>query len=451
MRSPLLVASAALLVAGLSLASLARGGRPHPAGKPLPPRSAASLPNAYDDYRAAIRSLKDRDKIGDAIASPAASSGRFGSRRKPFTLPQKEALLKMNAAALRHVRRAFLHPYCDPALSSGDASFPLLADFRTLSRLLILEGDVKAARGDRAGAVRSYLDALRLGEQIRSDGVWISDLVATAVQALGQNRMRRIIPHLSAEEAKAAVRQMENILALDTPFDKIIEGERRFTLAMLKKDFRNYDERGRRVTPLTREEKEIAEILKDMPTTGDLIARYGKAGTLQRTDAYMQRLKSIVRKPFSERPPEPSPDVYPSREEIRENAQSDLIAVMMGTNDYTWLKSLSNAARKRMLAVRLALHAFWKEHGRYPFTLEELAPGYLRKLPRDPFAPTAPIGYLPQGEKFVLYSVGPDGVDDGGAPIRNPDNPEDGPDSERSRRQVRPESQGDIVAGYNRM
>ena len=39
--------------------------------------------------------------------------------------------------------------------------------------------------------------------------------------------------------------------------------------------------------------------------------------------------------------------------------------------------------------------------------------GYLDYMPFDPCA-GAPLRYVPQGDDYLLYSVGPDGRDDGG-------------------------------------
>jgi hypothetical protein len=72
-------------------------------------------------------------------------------------------------------------------------------------------------------------------------------------------------------------------------------------------------------------------------------------------------------------------------------------------------------AHVRLLAAELALRAYEADRGRVPTRLDELVPNYLAKLPGDPFAGQALI-YRPQGATWLLYSIGPDGVDDGGKP-----------------------------------
>jgi hypothetical protein len=75
-----------------------------------------------------------------------------------------------------------------------------------------------------------------------------------------------------------------------------------------------------------------------------------------------------------------------------------------------------SAARLRLLVTDLALHAFNRENKAYPRNLSELVPRYLATVPLDPFG-TSPLVYRPGPEGGLLYSVGPDGQDDGGQPL----------------------------------
>ena len=68
-----------------------------------------------------------------------------------------------------------------------------------------------------------------------------------------------------------------------------------------------------------------------------------------------------------------------------------------------------------LLAVELALRCYQSEQGRVPTRLDELVPNYLSKVPADPFTGKPPI-YRSQANNWLLYSVGPDGADDGGKP-----------------------------------
>ncbi len=69
---------------------------------------------------------------------------------------------------------------------------------------------------------------------------------------------------------------------------------------------------------------------------------------------------------------------------------------------------------KRLLVVVLAVERFRLARGALPNTLDKLLLAYLEAVPQDPFD-GQPLRYkkLPKG--YVVYSVGEDGKDDGGA------------------------------------
>jgi hypothetical protein len=67
----------------------------------------------------------------------------------------------------------------------------------------------------------------------------------------------------------------------------------------------------------------------------------------------------------------------------------------------------------RGAVVGLALERYRLDKGRWPKELTELAPDYLPAVPLDPFD-GRPLRYRPLADGVIVYSVGPDGQDDGG-------------------------------------
>jgi hypothetical protein len=63
-----------------------------------------------------------------------------------------------------------------------------------------------------------------------------------------------------------------------------------------------------------------------------------------------------------------------------------------------------------------ALAAYRADHGSYPAKLAELAPKYVPEIPKDLFNDTD-LHYKPESKGYLLYSVGPNGKDDGGKGI----------------------------------
>jgi hypothetical protein len=74
------------------------------------------------------------------------------------------------------------------------------------------------------------------------------------------------------------------------------------------------------------------------------------------------------------------------------------------------------AAHLRLLTAELALRCYRSEQLRAPSNLGQLVPKYLQRVPTDSFT-GRPMIYRLQGASWLLYSVGEDGVDDGGDPV----------------------------------
>ncbi len=71
---------------------------------------------------------------------------------------------------------------------------------------------------------------------------------------------------------------------------------------------------------------------------------------------------------------------------------------------------------RRMLLTAIALKRYQLQHGKYPEQLTDLAPQYLHEAPMDVMG-GEPLRYKPRSDGgYLLYSVGEDGVDDGGDP-----------------------------------
>lgn len=89
-----------------------------------------------------------------------------------------------------------------------------------------------------------------------------------------------------------------------------------------------------------------------------------------------------------------------------------------------WLKKERQAqVILDIVCTMLALEAYRSEHSAYPSELADLIPSYLSELPADPLSPSgAPFRYRPLEPNhnepvdldYLLWSVGPNGIDNGG-------------------------------------
>ncbi|MBN2579275.1 MAG: hypothetical protein JXB10_09815 [Pirellulales bacterium] len=70
-------------------------------------------------------------------------------------------------------------------------------------------------------------------------------------------------------------------------------------------------------------------------------------------------------------------------------------------------------AEMRLLSAAMALSGYRRAHGKLPATLDDLVPEFLPAVPQDPFT-GKPLVYRRTPKGYKLYSLGPDGKDDGG-------------------------------------
>lgn len=72
-----------------------------------------------------------------------------------------------------------------------------------------------------------------------------------------------------------------------------------------------------------------------------------------------------------------------------------------------------NQADLRCAVVMLAIERYLRAHNHWPDALTDLVPSYLPRVPLDPFD-GAPLRYRRWDDGVVIYSIGPDGEDNGG-------------------------------------
>ena len=70
-------------------------------------------------------------------------------------------------------------------------------------------------------------------------------------------------------------------------------------------------------------------------------------------------------------------------------------------------------ARHRLTQTAIAIRRYERRHGRLPADLESLVSEFLKDVPLDPMD-LKPMRYHVEAESWRLYSIGINGVDDGG-------------------------------------
>jgi hypothetical protein len=389
-------------------------------------------PNAYDYYISARKAVVDAKLVDWAISEkPTARpglTGRYVTKpgAKPIgvpgsdmpiapstyvpppktvaTLAEKEALLAHNQQALALVRCGFHYECVVPPVRSWE-QWLAKQGFGTAARLLILDGQVKQGHKDWLGATRRYMDRVKIGcDYVRGNDVGAVQ-PAAAAQSRGRKAIWKVVNHLDAAGSRAAARRMESIAQGMESYWQILTESKQEEQALILEWMKQ---------PVFRSQlAQLFDLLDGQNHTAEKIRSrmVSKRAIMATYSDTMEKLIAESRRPYATT--------------IRSHAQmTDFFYHWIGLDDYGGITNIihrrrweSARARNGLLAVALALRAYKLEHGRYPATLNDLVPSYLTKLPDDPFALNGSLHFRRSGSSYVLYSLGPDCVDNGGKPL----------------------------------
>ena len=379
--------------------------------------------------------VKLPDPNGYDLLVQAAQSRRSGGEGSPDAmeklsleedLKRQRAFTAKNAQALDLIQQALQLPIVVPPARGTQAPNPPYAKFRSLMRLMTQRNRVYAADKQWDKAVNGALDIVQMGTALQNGGNAIGTLVGVAIQSYGYKDVPRWVANCDAKTALAAVKRMEKLAAkLDNSYSLMPEAKWDGLVEMQEimsspnwKQFRRGDEKSMRQFLRTPEEREQTRTFSDSEIQSHYLAAMDKA---------IARAKL----PYTRNPA----PVAPAADPFSENLSSIFTGSTDGNRPSRYsLQRARNFALHRTIETAFALQAFHKTEGKYPQKLNELTGKYLPRVPRDPFAPNSTLRYKSDGKTFNLYSVGPDTVDNGGAPITNIN--------------VYEKTLGDIVFGY---
>lgn len=397
------------------------------------PMPTMPSPNAHDYFVRAGNMVQQEKDVGNALSTKPING-------ITYTQADREKLVRLNAPALKTLREGFAYTYWSPPMRSFTDMFPYYAKFRGLARLLSLEGQTRVGQGKYGDAMDSYLDTMRLGVEIPHGAVLIGELVGIACEAIGRAPTWKIVDKLDAKQSKAAIKRLEAITAKRPPYPDTLQEEKWAMQSGLQQLFRKSDW-AKELTSMTgafgQNEEEGFFNKQKWEAVGlqMQVTFYGKGRILNNLSSHMDKLIANAREPYATRSPTPAPPEDP------------ISQIFYPVFDQARSKDVLTQMQTRLLMVVLALHAYKLEHGAYPEMLDQLAPNYLNQVPDDIFWAQKTLHYKRAKDKYLLYSVGPDGKDDNGTPIDVPSRATTPPTFQRY--QVQDNSIGDIVAGTN--
>lgn len=377
------------------------------------------------------------DLVSDALMT-AEQAKRLNA--KTYTLAEQEKTLAPYKDSLAMLRGAFKLSYWNPPARSFTTLFPYLAEFRSMARTLSLEARVHEAKQEWGKAMEARLDILEMGSNVPKGGVLITDLVGIALGAIGTQNIGDVISHLSPEEAASALARLERISQTSFTFPQVMQEELWGTQGALMEIFNKSGWRWRRefvgMMSSSGTEPQMSNAEKTMRALPTLLT--SRRAVMRNLTHYYEAQIQRTSAPYAKHLPEPA-------------EPADLLSrILVPAVDPAYFRhTYSQVAIVDMLKIRLALRAYSAKTNAYPATLQELVSAhYLQAVPTDTFAEDGQFRYKRQGQSYLLYSVGPDGKDNGGKPIEIEQERRGKPEPQ-NRYLVNSTGKGDIVVGYN--
>ncbi|MCS7309860.1 MAG: hypothetical protein NZ741_06525 [Armatimonadetes bacterium] len=350
---------------------------------PEPQLPAVQPPPADNAYEQMLRCVKGVQRDRELLQ--LENLPQYG------TPAQKRSVLEANRPLLQECRQLLQRPVWVTRLIPLPED-PTMEYFRHVARLFAAEGKLHEQQARYGEAMSSYLDGLLFADRIARGGSTLHLIARFASSVVLFEALPPVIPRLSAAEARAASQRVQRLLEEEYPLTEVITQEFRTTLLGWYNTTRGMAMRGWRL---------------DLPQSAperQMLMRPKKPIT-EAAQRYAQQWIEQVKLPYPQVTPVayvPPLDTLPEGMVVR--SPEDLFSHV---TRYVHLQT-----RLRLLYTALRLEEFRKARGRYPASLGELgsSPHFI-----DPFS-GKPFVYRAQGNAYMLYSVGPNGADDGGIP-----------------------------------
>jgi hypothetical protein len=257
---------------------------------------------------------------------------------------------------------------------------------------------------------------------VGSEPILISNLVGIALDAMALSVVAEILPTLTPADAPLLDDPGLRDLVASTPsLVRAINGEEAFGLSL----FANFadgrqgiDEIGRlasdpNVAMLPQEEpfsiltEPLSAVWRAFILPSD-IASYRR-----RFQGYRQLVTGAVDQ--SRTWPQTQKEIDGIEDEIRRTGPDGFLSrLIVPATDAVLRSQCMAVARHRAAEVLLAATRERLASGTLPKSIDALVPARLPSVPRDPFTTDAPLHLKATPEELLVWSVGPDGEDDGG-------------------------------------
>jgi hypothetical protein len=326
---------------------------------------------------------------------------------------QLHAFLEQQAGALALLREAGKKPACyfdrDYGRPSISMPLPELQDLRTVARLLALDARVKAADHDLRGALGDCRALLSMSEYVASDPLLIAMLVSAAIQDMAAETLEAVLNSSSPIAEDLAGFDVGDTLSYQRVFLRTLRMEEAFGQRVF------YDVATGR---LSLGELQAVQAVGQQPGPA-LTAAFAPVYRLFFLGEDLESHRGIVARwqQLAALPYYQSKPSWDGWEAAMKAQPTGLVTWDLVPAVSRCAETAARAdAQHDVLRLAVAVCRFRASHNRFPSNPSELVPDFIAAVPQDPFD-GKPLRMKKAEGKLVVYSIGPDAIDNGGAPF----------------------------------
>lgn len=290
----------------------------------------------------------------------------------------------------------FKHEYHKPSFAE---SLPEMLSSRHISGLLALDARWKTANGDLHEAMEDVNAMFVLARRLGDEPFEIQMLVASSVEWKAIKTLQTI---LASRELKL---HDLDIVKLDgnSSYQKLMQQALRFKEATQLNILSEIGE-------IWNYSNLNSDAKNRMQVNSFVFRIFFLNYEVQYLKWYSKNLEHLASQPYYQ-----SKDNWHELTKIiDDNPKSVIVAIYSPGLNSKIQVTVRADAQHRLVEIALAMCRYRAKNGRYPEKLDDLIPDFIALVPLDPFD-GKPIRLKYSDDKLVIYSVGPDGIDDGGA------------------------------------
>jgi hypothetical protein len=419
---------------------------PHPEGATMPAEFfkllGVELPEegdymiVYSKFLTESKKIAPTDERFNALNDEQLKAMQGPWKREEF--PEIAEWLALNEQPLALVVEGTKRPkYFSPVVISNKENednpligvlLPGVQQSREFARALAARAMLRLGEGKTEEAWQDLLACHRLGRLVGRGPFMVEHLVGITIEGITTHADLAFIEHVAQNGGQAAryLRDLAGLPPLPDIAESVTLGERFTFLDSLLAVARN---RGETIAPVIGGERARFPKLPPDSIDWDVTVSIGNqwfdryAAVYQQKDRAERRtmlaavdrdVKELARKSqgltglggFASGAAKPKEGAC----RIIGNLMIVLLLPAISAADTADLRAHQHEGNVR---IAVALAAYRSDHGRYPEKLSELAPKYLKEIPRDLFN-GEPLIYRTTKDGYLFYSVGMNGQDDGG-------------------------------------